>query len=152
MKHFPANTLTTCCFNVGQLSTMLDQSIKTTLDQRIVLSGLECWWEPSKHEALTQCWFNIGPSSTTLAQHCVNIDSTSRVFWVALCCNHRKLDSYNPANTGNSPNAVSMLVHRLRRWTNIETALDECPVLAGKACFKQKPADISSTGSTLKLH
>ena len=36
-----------------------------------------------------------------------------------------------PANTGHSPNAVSMLAHRLRRWPNIETALGECPVFAG---------------------
>ena len=30
---------------------------------------------------------------------------------------------YLPANTGHSPNAVSLLAQRLRRWTNIETAL-----------------------------
>ena len=36
-----------------------------------------------------------------------------------------------PANTGYSPNAVSMLGHRLRRWPNIEIALGECPVFAG---------------------
>ena len=29
---------------------------------------------------------------------------------------------------GPLPNAVSMLGQRLRRWTNIETALGECPV------------------------
>ena len=36
-----------------------------------------------------------------------------------------------PANTGHSPNAVSMLGQRRRRWANIETALGECPVFAG---------------------
>ena len=36
-----------------------------------------------------------------------------------------------PANTSHSSNAVLMLAHRLRRWTNIETALDECLVFAG---------------------
>ena len=36
---------------------------------------------------------------------------------------------YNLANTGHSPNAVSMLVHR--RWPNIETSLSECPVFVG---------------------
>ena len=36
-----------------------------------------------------------------------------------------------PANKGNLPNAVSMLVQRLRRWLNIETALGECPVFSG---------------------
>ena len=38
------------------------------------------------------------------------------------------------ANTGHSPNAVSMLAHHLRRWPNIETALGECPVLLGIIC------------------
>ena len=37
----------------------------------------------------------------------------------------------DPANTGHSPKAVSMLAHRLWRWPNIETALGECPVFAG---------------------
>ena len=39
--------------------------------------------------------------------------------------------SHIPANTGHSPNVVSMLAHRLRRWPNIETALGECPVFPG---------------------
>ena len=34
------------------------------------------------------------------------------------------------ANKRHSPNAVSMLAHRLRRWTNIQTALGECLVFA----------------------
>ena len=46
-----------------------------------------------------------------------------------------------PASTGHSPNAVSMLAHRLRRSAcppNIETALGECPVFAGiSQDFKQ---------------
>ena len=37
-----------------------------------------------------------------------------------------------PANTGHSPSAVLMLAHRLRRWPDIETALGECPVFAGR--------------------
>ena len=36
-----------------------------------------------------------------------------------------------PTYTGHSPNAVSMLCQRLRRWANTETALVECPVFAG---------------------
>ena len=36
-----------------------------------------------------------------------------------------------PSNTRHSPNAVSMLVHRLRRWPTIETALSECLVFVG---------------------
>ena len=39
------------------------------------------------------------------------------------------MSSYEqPSKHGHSPNAVSMLAHRLRRWLNIETALGECPV------------------------
>ena len=38
-----------------------------------------------------------------------------------------------PANTGHSRNAASMLVHRLRRWPNIETTLAEISILAGMA-------------------
>ena len=33
--------------------------------------------------------------------------------------------------TGHSSKSVSMLAHRLRSWSNIETALCECPVFAG---------------------
>ena len=42
-------------------------------------------------------------------------------------------DKCTPENTGHSPNALSMLGQRLRRWPNIETALGECPVFAGTA-------------------
>ena len=49
-----------------------------------------------------------------------------------------------PANTGHSPNAVSMLGQRRRRCANIETALGECPVFAGYSpqhvsCKRKKP-------------
>ena len=37
-----------------------------------------------------------------------------------------------PSKHGKLPNADSMLAHRLRRWRNIESALGECPVFAGK--------------------
>ena len=36
-----------------------------------------------------------------------------------------------PANTRHSPNAGTMLVHRLRRWPNIVPALGERLVIAG---------------------
>ena len=50
---------------------------------------------------------------------------TSCVSWDVVPCNP------SPANTGHSPNAVSMLGQRRRRCANIETALGECPVFAG---------------------
>ena len=43
-----------------------------------------------------------------------------------------------PANTGHSPNAVLILAHRLRRVSNIETALGECPVFAGYVPWDDK--------------
>ena len=50
------------------------------------------------------------------------ISLVSRKYMYTLCS----------ANTGHSPNAVSMLGQRRRRWANIETALGECPVFAGQ--------------------
>ena len=46
-----------------------------------------------------------------------------------------------PANTRRSPNADSMLVHRLRRWPNIESALGERLVFAGLALYSTNIAD-----------
>ena len=44
---------------------------------------------------------------------------------------HTLCDSKSyPANTRRSSNVVSMLGHRLRRWSNIETTLVERPVYA----------------------
>ena len=37
-----------------------------------------------------------------------------------------------------SPNDVSMLGHRLRRWPSIETALGECPVLADMVAVEMR--------------
>ena len=49
-----------------------------------------------------------------------------------------------PANTGNSPNTISMSAHRLH-WPNIETALGECLVFAerpaiGYHLYADRPA------------
>ena len=40
------------------------------------------------------------------------------------------LHTLHPSKHGASTNAVSMLAHRLRRWSNIETALGGFPVFA----------------------
>ena len=67
----------------------------------------------------------------TINQHLNNVLSLlSRCAWIPLS-DLVKFDR-NPANTGNSPTAVSMLGQRRRRCVNIETALGECPVFAGK--------------------
>ena len=44
---------------------------------------------------------------------------------------HVSIITISQQNTRHSPNAVSMLAHRLRRWPKIETALDECLVFTG---------------------
>ena len=54
---------------------------------------------------------------------------------------------YIPANTGHSPNAVTKLGHRLRRWPNIETALGESPVFAGYYSTQYPPIYVCTPGS-----
>ena len=61
-----------------------------------------------------------------------------------------------PANTGHSPNAVSILGQCRRRWANIETALGGRPVFAGlvlNQCSTAKCACLgrSSVGQQLPI-
>ena len=55
-----------------------EKAVKTLLTMHLALQsrpGADCIWLGS----LSQCWVNDGPPSTTLAQHCPNIGSSSRV-------------------------------------------------------------------------
>ena len=45
----------------------------------------------------------------------------------------RQTPVWSPANARILPNAVSILAHRQRRWTNIETTLGQVFVFAGRA-------------------
>ena len=56
--------------------------------------------------------------------------------------------SPNPANTRHSPNAISMLGQRRGRWANIETALGECLVFAGKLKVKKRNLSFYPTNET----
>ena len=49
-----------------------------------------------------------------------------------LCAQRTQVCGHNSTNMGHSPNDVSMLAHRHRRWTHIETLFGECSVFAGK--------------------
>ena len=87
-----------------------------------------------------------------------------------MCVNKKPYNSHPdnkgsyPANTRHSPNAVSMLAHRLRRWSNIETALGECLVFAGRlSCDRKEPLiprdaeksvikTLSSCGKPVAIH
>ena len=65
-----------------------------------------------------------------------NWASNSRFQWRKMETKNSAAQGYHtwttiPANTGYSPNAASMLVHRLRRWPSIETTLGEWSILAG---------------------
>ena len=51
---------------------------------------------------------------------------------------------HSPENTEHSPNVVSMLGQRQRRWTNIETALGECSVFAGSVMLNQQKLGVES--------
>ena len=64
---------------------------------------------------LVQCRQIVYDAGPTLLQHRV-------------CCIPN--DSTSPANTCHSPNTVSMLTQRLRRWPDIETSLGDYPVFA----------------------
>ena len=45
----------------------------------------------------------------------------------------RQTPVWSPANARIRPDAVSLLAHRQRRWTNIETTLGQVFVFAGRA-------------------
>ena len=66
---------------------------------------------PSKHGAFTHCCSNVG-------RPWPNIETELGEYPCLFCAGH-------------SPNAVSMLVHRLRQWPSIEAALGKYPVFAG---------------------
>ena len=65
------------------------------------------------------CWFNADKSSTTLAQHYSNTGSA-----VYLAAAPQRKRFIHP-----------MLAQRFRRCSDIETALSDCPVLAGTAHY-----------------
>ena len=79
-------------------------------------------------------WNIVGPASQTVAQHDISIGPMYRVIWVvaflATGLGKRHPHRNAPANTRQSPNAVSMLGQRQRLWVNIETASGECHVFA----------------------
>ena len=49
----------------------------------------------------------------------------------ARACGLAWTKAITPAETRHRPNAGAMLAHRLRRWSNITSALGQCLVLAG---------------------
>ena len=57
-----------------------------------------------------------------------------------------------PANKGHSPNVVSMLGQRRRRWPDIKTTLSECPVFAGLPVGPWSSVAGSTPSSCFLLH
>ena len=79
-------------------------------------------------------WNNVGLASQTVAQHGISIGPMYRVIWVeaylATVVEKRHPHRNAPANSRQSPIAVSMLGQHQRLWVNIETASGECHVFA----------------------
>ena len=72
-----------------------------------------------------------------VAQYYINTGSMYLVIWVVALLatggrkGHPRDNATVKANMGQSPNAVSMLGQRRRRWYKNKAALDECHVFAG---------------------
>ena len=127
-----ANTngaFTQCCFNVGTPSSTLAQHWNS-----IGRMPRVCKHKRGIQPKLFQCWHTVFDAGPTLKQHWMN----------APCLQ---------TQTGHSPKAVSMVAHRLRRWSNIETALGECPVFANtNGAFTQSCFNVGTPSSTLVQH
>ena len=88
-RHWPNDCL---CWSIVQDAGLMDiQAIDLLCKvkrQKLVSSCCLCtgrYTLPSKHETLNQCWFDVAPPpSTTLAQHQINIRSTSWVWCLVL--------------------------------------------------------------------
>ena len=111
------------CF-IPWLSTVCLKSVQIKIYSRLYLSL----------ELKGFCWNNGGPASHTVAQHHISIGPNHcKVAFLATedeSVTRIAMLQYIPANTGISPNAVSMLGQRRRLWVNIKTALGECLVIA----------------------
>ena len=82
-------------------------------------------------------WNNGGPASQAVAQHCISIGPMYHVIWVVVFlatgggkCHPHDNCARRPANTGRSPNPVSKLGQRLRRWAKVETVLSKWHLFA----------------------
>ena len=132
------------CANVSTLCMLQEehQSLRLSIEIPTFWSGsvlphsppIRRQQSPSKLEMLILCWYNVGQPSATVAQHYINTssngaDSSDSAGELRLRVSHDISIPY-PANTGHSPNGVSMLGQRRRRWHNIEISLGECPVFA----------------------
>ena len=78
------------------------------------------------------CWADVGPASQTLGQHQPSIGSMSRVCRYGAVSSGHSFGGGPPAKTGYWPCVGSMLAHRQRRWSNIETTRGQCHVFAGE--------------------
>ena len=93
---------------------------------------------PSENTRLIVCQLRsaqihvgLQPDNTTDPHLCRLVQLSCGQLYGGICV--RKIRAnIHPANTRHLPNAVSMLVHRLRRWPNIKTAWGECLVLLGR--------------------
>ena len=92
-----------------------------------------CSCDTDEIPANVRCCNNVGPAGPTLIQRWIIacVWNMQTLLHTALTLTCITWYGGTPANTRHSHNAVSMLGHRLRRWTNIETALIVCLVFSG---------------------
>ena len=78
---------------------------------------------------LEKCWPDVADDGPALRQHWDNVSCYlgSGISGDLGGKRHRHVVR---ANTGRSPNVVSMFGQRRRLWVNIETALNECHMFA----------------------
>ena len=74
-------------------------------------------------------YISISVVTSTVSSALLGLFHTS--CYIYLCLADSQSGGCTPANTGHSPNVVSMLGQRRRRWANIETTLGEFSMFAG---------------------
>ena len=103
------------CFVVSTNAGLrIAKHLRRSPNDKPTLVNVPCFWASPGH-----LYLNLWPRPSikpTLDKRLVHMPRSTRI---------------NPANTRHSPDAVSMLDQRRRRWASIETALGECLVLAG---------------------
>ena len=109
---------------------------------------------PGTHETLPRCRIDVGPPSLQYRSHSGQMKSKDKKAYTGSQCIQKKTLHCNmaggyfgercslggsPANTRQSPDAVSMSGQRRRRWTNIETASGDRLVFAGSPPGQLQP-------------
>ena len=103
---------------------------------------------PSCLNACCEC-FQIGVTEVQCRLDMAGVYSVQSVVIPPHTMNRADVWTPYRANTGHSPNSVSMLRQCRRRWANIETALGECQVFSVICCPLNNTHKMTGTELTL---